>query len=360
MNSKKNKSVLIMAGGTGGHVFPGLALAEEMQQRGYQINWLGTQAGIETRLVPAADIPLHFIPVKGVRGKGIKSLLVAPLNIVSSIVSAFRVIRELRPSVVVGLGGFVAGPGGIAARLLGIPLVIHEQNAVAGTTNKILASLAKRVLMAFPCNLKNGICIGNPVRRVIESLEHPDSRLQNRKNGINILIVGGSRGAQAINELIPAALGKLDTTTPINIWHQAGAEKDKVTREAYQQARVDARVEAFIDDMAEALAWADIAICRSGALTVSELAAVGLGALLIPFPYAIDDHQTENAKYLEKVGAAIIKQQRELTVASLTELFNNNLFDRDKLVAMARKARSVAKPNAAKTFADHCEEVVYG
>lgn len=349
-----------MAGGTGGHVFPGLALADEMKLRGYQINWLGTQAGIETRLVPAADIPLHFIPVKGVRGKGVKSLLLAPLNIVSSVAAALRVIRQLQPSLVVGLGGFVAGPGGVAAKLLGIPLVIHEQNAVAGTTNRILAWLAKRVLMAFPCNLSKGICIGNPVRQVIEVLDHPELRLKNRDGKVNVLIVGGSRGAKAINEIVPAAFGKLTDKTKINIWHQAGAEKDEAAREAYRQAGVEARVEAFIDDMAEAFSWADVAVCRSGALTVSELAAVGLGALLIPFPYAIDDHQTENAKYLANVGAAIIKQQRELTVANLAELFNNNFFERNKLIAMACKARSVAKPNAAKVFADHCEEVVYG
>lgn len=355
-----NKTVLIMAGGTGGHIFPGLALAEEMLARGYKVEWLGTKAGLESKLVPAANIALHFIPVKGIRGKGLKSLFMAPWNIVSSVVSALKVIKSLKPSVVVGLGGFVAGPGGFATKIVGLPLVIHEQNAIAGTTNKLLAKIASRVLTAFPSNLKGGICIGNPVRKDIEAIVEPKQRMTNRTGAIKVLVVGGSRGAQAINELVPEALGKVTADQSLEIWHQAGAGKDEATISAYEGVKINARVEAFIDDMAEAFHWADIVICRAGALTVSELAAVGLGAILIPFPYAIDDHQTENAKYLENAGAAVIEQQSELTVAKLADLFSELFFDREKLLTMALNARSVAKPKAAETFADYCEEVVHG
>jgi len=356
----RDKNVLIMAGGTGGHVFPGLALASELKVRGAGVEWLGTSVGIEARLVPAADIPLHFIPVKGVRGKGIKQILLAPWNIFSSVVSAYKVIKKTKPDVVVGLGGFVAGPGGAAAKLLGVPLVIHEQNAVPGTTNKILSKIATYVLTAFPVGMNKSICIGNPVRSEIEAMEAPSSRLARDMGSINILVVGGSRGAQAMNELLPNAFLGLDDSISVNIWHQAGAGKDTLTKALYQQYGVNARVEAFIDDMVRAYSWADFVVCRSGALTVSELAAAGLGAVLIPFPYAIDDHQTANAKYLEGVGAAVIKQQDELTVESMRAVLAELIHNKEKIIEMAKAARTLAKPRAAQEFANYCEELACG
>lgn len=349
-----------MAGGTGGHVFPGLALARELQQRGFTVEWLGTTAGIESRLVPEADIALHVIPVKGVRGKKLMQKLTAPLNILSSVNEAMKILKKLQPNVVVGLGGFVAGPGGLAAKLLGLPLVIHEQNAVAGTTNKILAKFANRVLTAFPISLKNSICIGNPVREEIESLESLPVRQQQRNDSkIHILVLGGSRGAQAINQLMPAAFAQLGESERLNlsIWHQTGEMKLDETLADYEKYKVAGKVNAFIDDMAEAYAWADLVVCRAGALTVSEIAAVGVGALFIPFPYAIDDHQTANAKFLQEIGAAEIKQQSELNAGNLAELLKGYIQDSQRLIAMAEAARQFAKPKAAKVFANHCEEL---
>ncbi|MFL0810587.1 MAG: undecaprenyldiphospho-muramoylpentapeptide beta-N-acetylglucosaminyltransferase [Agarilytica sp.] len=354
---KNKKRILIMAGGTGGHIFPGLALAKELIGRGHNVKWLGTKAGMESDLVPKHDIDIHFIPVRGVRGKGVKGLLKAPWNIIASVITAAREIRIIDPQVVVGLGGFVAGPGGFAAKLKNIPLVIHEQNAIPGTTNKLLSKIATRVLTAFPCNLPNSLCIGNPVRKEIESISAPEVRLSQRTGATNVLVVGGSRGALAVNELLPPAIKKIVNAGELNIWHQTGAGKDSAVIEQYEACSVSARVEPFIDDMAEALAWADIVICRAGALTVSELAAAGLGSVLVPFPFAIDDHQTHNALYLSSLGAAILKQQKDLTPDILAEILEDFIFDRDVLIEMANKARVLAKPEAARIFADYCEEV---
>lgn len=354
-----SKTVLVMAGGTGGHVFPGLALAEEMKRRGFAVQWLGTSGGLEAQLVPAQNIELHIIPIKGIRGKRLLSKLLSPWNIVASLIAALKVVRQVKPDVVVGLGGYVAGPGGIAARLAGLPLVIHEQNAVAGTTNKLLAIFAKRVLLAFPCALGKGICIGNPVRKEIEDIEAPEIRMAGREDCVNVLVVGGSRGAKAINELVPVAFSQLSGNKEVNIRHQAGAHKEQAAIMLYQKVNVAAKVEAFIVDMAEALSWADFVICRAGALTVSELAAAGLGSVLIPFPYAIDDHQMENAKYLQMNGAALIQQQHQLTAEKLAAVLNKFLFDKSALLAMAKSARALAKPRAVEKFADYCEELVY-
>lgn len=354
----EHKKVLIMAGGTGGHVFPGLALSEELFGRGYCVNWLGTRHGIESTLVPAAKIPLYFIPVQGLRGKGLRTLLMAPWTITCSIYSAVSVIRQLKPCLAVGMGGFVSGPGGIAAKILGIPLVIHEQNAVAGTTNKILAKISRRILLAFPGTIKNGVCIGNPVRKEIDALTPPEERLKKRSGAIRLLIIGGSRGALAINELVPSALGLISKNTAINVWHQAGQGKDQATRLAYKKLGIQAKVEPFIDNMAVAFSWADFVVCRSGALTVSELASVGLGSLLIPFPHAIDDHQTKNAAFLEQSGAAMVIQQDQLTAEKLAALFENLLPDRKKLVDMACRAKSLVKPKCVQVFADQCEAAI--
>ncbi len=353
----ENKVVLIMAGGTGGHIFPGLSLAKEMLARGYRVVWLGTENGMESTLVPRENIEIYYIPVKGVRGKGLKSLFMAPWNILSSIASAARIIREVKPSVVVGLGGFVAGPGGVAAKLKGKSLVIHEQNAIAGSTNKLLAKIADKVLTAFPSVLNRGECIGNPVRKEIENIAEPESRIKARDSRIRLLVVGGSRGALAVNELVPGAIASIGNLDQLDIWHQAGAGKDDGAKALYEAGGISARVDAFIDDMAEAFAWADVVVCRSGALTVSELAAAGLGSILIPFPYAIDDHQTANANYLASQGAAYVRQQSELTSEKLAELLKSFIFDRTKLLDMASKARALSKPSAVKIFADYCEEV---
>ncbi|VUD40325.1 UDP-N-acetylglucosamine--N-acetylmuramyl-(pentapeptide) pyrophosphoryl-undecaprenol N-acetylglucosamine transferase [Thalassocella blandensis] len=359
------KKVLIMAGGTGGHVFPGLALAKEMQDRNYVVEWLGTSAGIEARLVPEAGIPLHLIPVKGVRGKSLKQMVLAPMNIISSVWQALTIIKSIRPDVVVGLGGFVAGPGGLAAKLSGIPLLIHEQNAVAGTTNKILARIANTVLTAFPDTLKKSICIGNPVREDIEDMLPLEQRRQNRTDSkLHILVLGGSRGAQAINRMLPDALSRLENFDKLSVWHQTGDLKLDETQALYRSKlglgdHDEIRIDAFIRDMAEAYRWADLVICRSGALTVSEIAAVGVGAVFIPFPYAIDDHQTANAKFLEKLGAAEIRQESELNGESLAEIIKHYVNDDSRLLNMANAARAFAKPKAARAFADYCEEVIH-
>ncbi len=352
--------IVIMAGGTGGHVFPGLALVEEMSARGYSSHWLGTAAGLEAKLVPERGIPLHFIPVKGLRGKGFRQQLMAPVNLLVSVFAALRILRSLKPALVVGLGGFVAGPGGAAAKLLGIPLIIHEQNAVAGTTNKILARMAKKVLLAFPGALPRGEVIGNPVRREIENLPPPEERQLAQREHLHLLVVGGSRGALAINELLPTALAQLPKELLLKVRHQAGAGKADAADQAYSGAQIDVSVTEFIDDMPAALAWADVAICRAGALTVSELAAVGIGAVFIPFPYAIDDHQTANARYLEVVGAAVIRQQAELTAESLADLLTSLLADRERLLTMAKRSREAATRNSAQTFANHCEALIHG
>ncbi len=364
----RNRRALIMAGGTGGHVFPGLALAEELKNRGYSVDWLGTQAGLESRLVPNADIPLHFIPVRGLRGKRLMNLLKGPFNILASVMQAMKIVKQLRPDIVVGLGGFVAGPGAVAAKLLGLPLVIHEQNAVAGTTNRVLTRLANQVLTAFPSSFppgyKQGVCIGNPVRESIENIAVPEERLLGREGKLNILVVGGSRGAQAINEYVPRAFGLMQKAKgqdhePFNIWHQAGDSKDAATKAEYNAAAVQARVAPFIDNMEEAFTWADFVICRSGALTVSELAAVGLGALFVPYPHAIDDHQTANAHYLVENGAAMVQQQKDISEQGLAALLERVLSDRETVFNMACLARQKAKPHAAKVFADYCEELVH-
>lgn len=358
------KRLLIMAGGTGGHVFPGLALAGEMHARGYEIDWLGTTAGIEARLVPAANIPLHVLPVRGVRGRGIGALLLAPVQVLRSIWAALKIIRALKPGLVVGLGGYVAGPGGVAAKLAGIPLMIHEQNAVAGTTNRILAKIANQVLAAFPKALVGAKVIGNPVRA---AFFQPAQK--HEKAGLNILVVGGSRGAQAINRLLPQTLQQLGADAAhLTVLHQTGERLLDETEAAYAEAGIpieggqanfpgagERKVTAFIDDIPSAYQWADLVICRSGALTVSELAASGVASILIPFPYAIDDHQTVNGHYLADAGAAWLIQQKELTAGMLADKLRGFLGNPQELEQMGQKARLLSAPDATQVFADCCE-----
>ena len=352
--------VLIMAGGTGGHVFPALAVAEELRERGIALAWLGTRRGIEADLVPAADFPLHFIDVVGLRGKsGVVAKLKAPFGLLKALWQAVGVVRSVGPQCVLGFGGFASGPGGLAARLLGVPLVIHEQNAVAGTTNRILQKLATRVLQAFPKALAKGEHCGNPVRREISALEAPQTRLSLVEGRVpRVLVLGGSLGALTINQVLPKALALLVENKRPAVVHQCGQKHLEATRKAYEDAGVKAAVVAFVDDMAAAYGVADFVICRAGALTVSELTAAGLGALLIPYPHAIDDHQSENARWLVDNAAGLMMQQKEFNPEALATLLEELLANKQRLVAMAVAARALALPDAVNTVADVCEEVM--
>ena len=366
MPTTKRLSVLIMAGGTGGHVFPALAVADELRARGATINWLGTGRGIENRLVPAANIALHLIKVEGVRGRGIIGLAKAPFLIIYAVLQALSVIRQINPDVVLGFGGFASGPGGLAAKVLRKQLVIHEQNAVAGTTNRLLAKVANKVLAAFPYAFGEpeiAQVVGNPVREQIKNIAATQERYAVRaqqKLPLQLLVVGGSLGAKAINELIPSALKELPSNLRPVVWHQTGKGHAEATTALYMQNQVDAKVAEFIDDMASAYAWADIIVCRAGALTVSELMMAGVASILIPLPSAIDDHQTFNAKNLTDVGAGIALVQKDLTAAKLAALLLTELADRNHLMSMAEKAQQLAKPYAAAQVADICEEVARG
>ncbi|WP_122870673.1 undecaprenyldiphospho-muramoylpentapeptide beta-N-acetylglucosaminyltransferase [Pseudomonas viridiflava] len=353
-------NVLIMAGGTGGHVFPALACAREFQSRGYKVHWLGTPRGIENELVPQAGLTLHLINVTGLRGKGRLSLLKAPLMLLKALVQARKVVRELKPVCVVGFGGYVTGPGGLAAKLAGVPLIIHEQNAVAGTANRSLASFASRVCEAFPDTFaasKKRRTTGNPVR-VELFLETPRQALAGRK--ARLLVLGGSLGAEPLNKLLPEALAQLPVDIRPEVFHQAGKNHDEITAERYRNVGVEAQVAPFIQNMAQAYSWADLVVCRAGALTISELAAAGLPSLLIPLPHAIDDHQSRNADYLAREGAAFVMPQATTGVAEMAARLKEVLMQPEQLNSMARTARRLAKPDATNTVVDVCVEVVNG
>jgi len=351
--------VMIMAGGTGGHVFPALAVAAELRQRGAEVFWLGTRQGLEAKLVPAAGISMEWVSVSGLRGKGAAAWLLAPWRLLWAALQVLAVMLRQRPVVVLGMGGFVTGPGGVMTWLLRKPLVIHEQNAIAGLTNRLLAPLAQRVLEAFPGTFhgKHVVHTGNPVRRVIADLPIPEQRFAARSGVLRLLVLGGSLGARALNEVVPATLAQLSSRP--EVWHQTGGRNLDETLEHYRVAAVTARVEPFIDDMAAAYGWADLVVCRAGALTVAELAAAGVGAVLVPYPHAVDDHQTRNAAYLSDAGAAVVIQQADLTRDSLCELWTS-LADRSRLLAMAQAARGLAQPQAAATVAALCWEAVNG
>ena len=353
------KKFLVMAGGTGGHVFPALAVARALMAQGASVEWLGTRRGIETQLIPEADIPLHFIAVEGVRGKGKLALLKAPLQIARAVAQARTVVKQVKPDAVLGFGGFASGPGGVAARISGIPLIIHEQNAVAGTTNRMLAKIASRVLEAFPSGLPGGQQVGNPVREEIAQLPEPKARIGKEKP-LRLLVLGGSLGAVAINELVPQALALLPEALRPRVIHQAGKRHLDIARASYQQVGVEAEVVPFIADMAEAYATADLIICRSGALTVSEIAAAGVGAIMVPFPFAIDDHQTKNGEWLQQAGGAIVVQQDQLTAEQLAGLLNDLFAQPEKLLSMAEAARSVAKTDATQRVVSACAEEIAG
>ncbi len=352
--------VLITAGGTGGHVFPALAVAEQLRALGVPVVWLGTRRGLEAQLVPAADIPIEWLEVSGLRGSGLKRLLNAPLMLLRAVLQAVVIVRRLRPRLVLGMGGFVSGPGGVAARCLGIPLVVHEQNAIAGMTNRWLARLATRVLEAVPGTFpaaRRAEVVGNPVRPDIAALTPPAARLSDRRGRGRLLVLGGSQGARALNEMLPAALARIDPAERPEVWHQTGSRWHEQTVSGYRAVSVTARVEPFIDDMARAYGWADLVLCRAGALTVAELAAAGVAALLIPFPFAVDDHQTVNARFLVQAGAACLLPQAELSSGRLAEQLTQLFGDRPRLLAMATAARNEARPDAAAALARICLEV---
>ncbi|MDT8387642.1 MAG: undecaprenyldiphospho-muramoylpentapeptide beta-N-acetylglucosaminyltransferase [Thiogranum sp.] len=351
MRGQERRPILIMAGGTGGHVFPALAVAEQLQAQGWPVVWLGTRAGLEARVVPPTGIPVHWISVSGLRGKGALRLLVAPFMLAWALLQSGRVLLRVRPAAVLGMGGFTTGPGGAMAWLLRRPLLIHEQNAVAGLTNRWLAKIADPVLEGFPGSLPHALHTGNPVRATIAGADMNEPDLSSRRP--RLLVVGGSLGAAAFNEQVPEALAVLDAARRPEVWHQTGLRHIDAARETYARAGVQVRLDAFIDDMAEAYQWADLVLCRAGALTVAELAAVGVASILVPYPYAVDDHQTVNARFLVDAGAAVLLPQAQMTPENLRE--HLRLLDQpEKLREMARKARALAMPNAARQVAEQC------
>jgi UDP-N-acetylglucosamine--N-acetylmuramyl-(pentapeptide) pyrophosphoryl-undecaprenol N-acetylglucosamine transferase len=353
--SAPQSPILVMAGGTGGHVFPALAVAECLSERGEQIIWLGTRAGIEARVVPAANIAIEWLNVQGLRGKGPASLLLAPFRLLRACWQALRILRRTRPRAVLGMGGFVSGPGGLMAWLLNIPLFVHEQNSIVGLTNRILSRLATGVYVAFPQAAKaiNGAeCVGNPVRDGLTRLAQPAQRLETRlESPLQLLVIGGSLGAAALNRIVPQAIACLDSGQRPRVRHQCGEKHLQACQQHYADARVDAEVVSFIDDMPAAYAWADLVVCRAGALTIAELCAVGLGSLLIPFPYAVDNHQHHNALFLEQHDAAQVLPEAGLSAESLAlkiKFFQQN---RPRLIEMAVNARACFQADAAEKVA---------
>ena len=355
MNSTLQKPILVMAGGTGGHVFPALAVAENLRQRGERIVWLGTRSGIEAKVVPAADFAIEWLSVQGLRGKGVATLLLAPFRLVRACWQTLRVLRRIRPKAVLGMGGFVSGPGGLMAWLLDIPLFLHEQNSILGLTNRVLSRLATRNYFAFPdvaASVPRSECIGNPVRLELTAMGDPVARLEARIDApLQLLVIGGSLGAAALNRILPEAIGCLDRDQRPRVIHQCGEKHVQVCEQNYASAGVDAQVVSFIEDMREAYAWADLAVCRAGALTIAELGAVGLASLLVPFPYAVDNHQYHNARFLEQNNAAQIIPEAELSAEGLAlkiKFFQQN---RAALVEMARNARACFQADATERLA---------
>ncbi|PLW83385.1 undecaprenyldiphospho-muramoylpentapeptide beta-N-acetylglucosaminyltransferase [Kineobactrum sediminis] len=354
--------ILIMAGGTGGHVYPALAVAVELRERGYRVEWVGTSRGLEARVVPAAGIVLHALPVRGVRGKNILHTLLGLWLLLWSSLLALRLVWRLAPACVVGMGGYAAGPAGVAAWLLRKPLLIHEQNAIAGTTNRMLAPLAKAVVCGFPGAFADGRAVqvlGNPVRRELLSTAAEQPWDYSGQRPLRLLVLGGSLGAQPLNTLLPDALRKLRRQAGegvVEVWHQAGnAHVDDLGKEYGEMLEHGVRVSAFIEDMAAAYGWADLVICRAGALTVAELAIMGRPSLLVPLPHAIDDHQSANARALADHGAALLLRQRELKAADLAATLAGYIANPQRLAAMAAATSAAARPRATEQVADLCE-----
>ena len=349
------RTALVMAGGTGGHIFPALAVAEVLRERGWHVVWLGNAEAMESRLVPPRGFEFVSLGFGALRGKGMGRKLKLPFSLAVAIARALRLLGEVRPGVVLGMGGYVSFPGAVAARLRGIPLVVHEQNAVAGLANRVLARLADAVLTGFPGTLPGGRWVGNPVRREFTTVPPPEVRFAGRQGPLRLLVVGGSLGAKALNEVVPAALARLAPAERPVVTHQSGSAHFAALEQAYAHHGVEGRLLPFIEDMGAALAEADLVVSRAGAMTVAELAAVGVGALLVPFPHAVDDHQTANARFLVEGGAARLLPQSGLTPAGLAELLRG--LDRERCRQMALAARALARPEATEALADELERL---
>jgi UDP-N-acetylglucosamine--N-acetylmuramyl-(pentapeptide) pyrophosphoryl-undecaprenol N-acetylglucosamine transferase len=344
-----NKRIIIMAGGTGGHVFPALAVAQSLAEKGWQVSWLGTKKGLESRVIPEHGIDIDWLSVAGMRGKGVLSKLSALFRLITACVQSVKILLKRKPDVVLGMGGFVAGPGGLMAKMLGIPLVIHEQNRVPGTTNRLLAKIANQVLEAFPGSFNkkvNAKCTGNPLRKAFLNVPEKEGKLENK--AVRILVVGGSQGAKILNECVPEAIAELPS---VQVIHQTGSAMRDQVDGCYKALGLNAEVKDFINDMVSTYQWADLIICRAGAMTISEIAAVGVPAILIPLPGAIDDHQTANAKYLTDAGAGQILTQKELNKTSLLKAINDM---HEKLEAMGKAAKECARLDATEVVAGYC------
>lgn len=352
------KTLLVMAGGTGGHIFPGIAVAEVLRARGWRIVWMGNPDGMEARIVPERGYETAWVRFTALRGKGIVRKLLLPLNLLRGFWQALRELGRIRPDVVLGMGGYVTFPGGMMAALTGRALVLHEQNSVAGLANRVLAGVADRVLAGFPKVLKKAAWVGNPVRADIAAVAAPAERFAGRSGALRVLVVGGSLGAAVLNETVPQALARMKPAERPFVTHQAGAKQIDALRSAYAAAGVEGELLPFIDDMATKYAGADLVICRAGALTVTELAAAGAASLLVPFPHAVDDHQTGNARFLADQGAAYLLPQTELNAERLAGILAS--LDRTRLLEMATKARALAKPHAAEAVAKVCEDLAAG
>lgn len=356
MSNAQTKTLMVMAGGTGGHVYPAMAVADYLKAQGWHIVWLCTQGGMENRLIEGKGYDKAMIRMQGVRGKGLLGWILLPVKLVKAFSQSMKALRQHQPDVVLGMGGFAAFPGGLMAKLLGKPLVIHEQNSVAGLTNRVLARLATRTLAAFPAAFGDkATLVGNPVRADITAPAQPEQRFVGREGALRLLVVGGSLGAHALNEVIPKAIALLPEEKRPQIIHQAGVKHIETLNANYEKAGVAADTRAYIDDMASMYAWADFVICRAGALTVAEVSAVGLGGLMVPFPYAVDDHQTTNAAYLAEAGAAMLVQQKALTTEKLAKILGE--LSREQCLDMAKKARALGKPDATADVAAICKEV---
>jgi UDP-N-acetylglucosamine--N-acetylmuramyl-(pentapeptide) pyrophosphoryl-undecaprenol N-acetylglucosamine transferase len=355
---RMSRTIMIMAGGTGGHIFPAMAVAEYLRGHSWNVVWLGSRTGMEARVVPPKGFTMAWVRVSGVRGKGWLTKLLLPFNLLLSFWQSARAIFLHRPDVVLGMGGYVAFPGGMMASLLNRPLVIHEQNSIAGLTNRVLARLADKILVAFPDAFAASIAViwtGNPVRSEITALKDPEIRYAARSGRLQLLVIGGSLGARVLNEVVPQALVLLGPDARPQVTHQSGALHVDALRDCYRQAGVNAELTPFIDDMAACYAAADLIICRAGASTVTELAAAGVASVLVPYPHAVDDHQTRNARYLAERGAAVLVPQPEFTPEKLACLLGE--FSREKLMAMAQAARAAGKPDATRAVAEVCMEL---
>lgn len=353
-----DRPVMILAGGTGGHVYPALAVARCLLDRHVPVVWMGTRRGLEARVVPAAGIPIEWLKVSGLRGKGVWTWLLAPLRLNLALAQAFVIMWRHQPRAVLGMGGFVAGPGGVVAFILSRPLIIHEQNAIAGLTNRLLVPLTDRLLAGFPRAFKTDkvIVTGNPVRMEIAALAEPGHRFAGRQGRVRLLVFGGSLGALALNEVVPQALQRLPHAQCPQVLHQCGQAHSESTEAAYRAAQVGAEVRPFIEDMAAAYAWADLVLCRAGALTIAELAAAGVASILVPYPHAVDDHQSANARFLVEAGAAVLVPQSELSPERLATVLQTLAADRARLLEMALAARAQAKPEAAQAVVQICLE----